>query len=78
VEGITITEHLNFNLGNVIKYIWRSSEKKTTIEDLKKACWYLNREIGRLEKIADEEVPKGKPTRGYPNSRDLGFQEEND
>lgn len=49
IETIQITEHFNFCLGNAIKYIWRSSEKGATIEDLKKARWYLDREITRLE-----------------------------
>jgi hypothetical protein len=49
VECIQITEHMNFNLGNAIKYIWRASEKGKQIEDLKKAQWYLNREIKRVD-----------------------------
>lgn len=49
VECITITEHMNFNLGNVIKYIWRT-DHKNGLEDLKKAKWYLEREIQRLSK----------------------------
>ncbi|HMU34364.1 MAG TPA: DUF3310 domain-containing protein [Pyrinomonadaceae bacterium] len=51
VECITIAEHMNFNLGNVIKYIWRADEKGRDIEDLKKAVWYLNREIERRTRI---------------------------
>lgn len=45
---------LNFNLGNVIKYISRAGKKDTskTLQDLKKAQWYLNREISNLEKNA--------------------------
>lgn len=49
VEAITICEHMNFNLGNVIKYLWRSDFKGAKIEDLKKARWYLDREIKRIE-----------------------------
>lgn len=49
IECITITEWMNFNLGNAIKYIWRA-DLKNKLEDLKKAQWYLNREIQRLEK----------------------------
>ena len=49
VECITVTEHFNFNLGNAIKYIWRHNNKNG-LEDLKKAQWYLNREIERLSK----------------------------
>ena len=50
VEVIQITEHMNFCLGNAIKYILRSEHKGRQIEDLKKAIWYLNREIERLER----------------------------
>jgi Protein of unknwon function (DUF3310) len=48
VECITITRHMGFNLGNAIKYIWRA-DQKNGIEDLKKARWYLDDEIKRLE-----------------------------
>ena len=50
VECIDIAERLNFCLGNVIKYIWRAGKKRGLLEDLKKAQWYLNREIDRLER----------------------------
>lgn len=50
VECIQITEHMNFCCGNAIKYIWRAGEKGDAITDLKKARWYLDREIARLEK----------------------------
>lgn len=49
VECIAVVEHYNFNLGNAIKYIWRANEKGALAEDLKKARWYLDREIKRLE-----------------------------
>lgn len=51
VECITITEHMNFNLGNALKYIWRAGLKggHTQLEDLMKGRWYLEREIKRLE-----------------------------
>lgn len=43
---------LNFHRGNAVKYISRAGKKDPAkeIEDLKKAVWYLNREIGQLEK----------------------------
>jgi len=47
VEVIQITEHMNFCLGNVVKYVLRADEKGNRIEDLKKAAWYLDREIKR-------------------------------
>lgn len=49
VEAITVCEHMNFNVGNAMKYLWRS-EHKNGIEDLKKAAWYINREIAKKEK----------------------------
>jgi hypothetical protein len=49
IECITITERMDFMLGNAIKYIWRSGLKGTPIQDLKKARWYLDREIARRE-----------------------------
>ena len=41
-----------FNRGNAMKYLWRAGKKDPAkeLEDLKKAQWYLNREIERLEK----------------------------
>lgn len=39
-----------FNRGNVIKYVSRAGEKGEELSDLKKALWYLQREIARLEK----------------------------
>jgi hypothetical protein len=51
VECITVTEHFGFNVGNAIKYLWRAGLKSpSAIEDLKKAAWYVNREIERLSK----------------------------
>ncbi len=49
VETITLTEHMNFCLGNVIKYVLRAEYKGNKIQDLKKAEWYLRRELDRLE-----------------------------
>jgi hypothetical protein len=48
VECIEITEHMNFCLGNAVKYIWRAGLKFEQVDDLKKARWYINREIYRL------------------------------
>jgi hypothetical protein len=49
VECIQITEHMGFCLGNAVKYIWRAGEKGNRLQDLKKARWYIDREISRLE-----------------------------
>lgn len=52
-EVIDITENLNFNRGNAVKYIARAGKKDQDkeLEDLRKAQFYINREIARLETI---------------------------
>jgi hypothetical protein len=50
VECITVTEHMGFCVGNAIKYCWRADLKNDAIEDLKKARWYIDREIAKREK----------------------------
>jgi len=54
VECITVVEHMNFNIGNAIKYLWRS-DHKNGLEDLKKARWYIDREIQRIEGATPKE-----------------------
>ena len=57
VECIQITRHMNFNLGNAVKYLWRAGLKADhgedirakEIEDLEKAVFYINDEISRLK-----------------------------
>lgn len=44
IECIDVTRHLDFNIGNAIKYLWRYKHKNG-IEDLKKAVWYINDQI---------------------------------
>lgn len=51
VECIQITEHMGFNLGNAVKYIWRADLKGNAIEDLEKAEFYVRREIERRKKL---------------------------
>jgi len=50
IEAVTIIEDwkLNFSLGNVIKYVLRAPYKGETEADLRKALWYLQREIDRV------------------------------
>lgn len=52
VECITVVEHMSFNVGNAIKYLWRADEKGVPIEDLRKAAWYIQREIERRTAVA--------------------------
>lgn len=49
LECLDVTRHMNFNLGNAIKYIWRCDLKGKDIEDLKKAAFYINDEIVRRQ-----------------------------
>ena len=50
-ETIKVIEawQLGFHLGNVVKYLSRAGKKGNALEDLRKARWYLDREIARLE-----------------------------
>lgn len=59
VECITVTECMNFCLGNAMKYIWRADLKNGT-EDLQKAAWYINREIRRRMLVAQVRRPRKK------------------
>lgn len=61
VEAIDITENFNFNMGNALKYIIRADHKGKPIEDLKKAAWYINREIERRD--ADVRLQVREPAR---------------
>lgn len=53
IECISIVRHMSFNLGNAIKYIWRSDFKDKSVEDLRKAIWYLEDEINKQETKID-------------------------
>ena len=54
VECIQVTEHMGFNLGNAVKYIWRCDLKNDSIEDLEKAIWYIQREIQKRKQNAKD------------------------
>jgi hypothetical protein len=58
LEIIDLTEQMNFNRGNAVKYTARAGLKdpNKTIEDLQKAIWYLSREVSRLEKAEVERL----------------------
>lgn len=58
IECIQITEHMGFNLGNALKYIWRCDLKRDAVEDLKKSAWYIEREITRRESLNVDDKPK--------------------
>jgi hypothetical protein len=52
IECIDVAEHMGFCLGNAVKYIWRAGLKSDALTDLRKARWYIDREISRLEQEA--------------------------
>ena len=51
IETIDFIEakKLNYNIGNVVKYLTRADHKGNRKQDLEKAMWYLNREISTLK-----------------------------
>jgi len=51
VECIEVTEHMGFCLGNAVKYIWRADLKGNALKDLRKAIWYIEREIQKRERL---------------------------
>jgi hypothetical protein len=70
VECIQLTEHMNFCLGNAVKYIYRAGEKDDIVQDLRKAIWYINREIERIQHGANNTNGiTGNPLYGKSPSR---------
>ena len=64
IECIDVVEHMSFNLGNAIKYLWRHGLKHGPNDptDLRKAIWYIEREIERRA---------GEPTRAEIEDAEL-------
>ncbi|MEO8297094.1 MAG: DUF3310 domain-containing protein [Burkholderiales bacterium] len=50
IECIDVVEHMSFNIGNAMKYLWRADEKGAAVQDLHKAVWYIQQEIKRKQK----------------------------
>ena len=57
VECIQVTEHMGFNLGNAVKYVWRADLKGNAIKDLEKAKWYIERELKKRQKKKPAPIP---------------------
>lgn len=63
VECIDIIEYMTFNSGTATKYLWRAGLKpgEETLEDLRKALWYVGREIKKVTKeLESQRKPKRK------------------
>ena len=64
IEVIDITRHMDFDIGNAVKYLLRAGHKfeegytvkEKTIEDLKKAVYYINDKIKTLETLENEQI----------------------
>lgn len=56
LEAIDLCEHMPFNVGNAVKYLWRAGLKGDDVEDLKKALWYIKRERERIQLFDQEPV----------------------
>lgn len=52
IECIQITEHMDFCIGNAIKYLWRAGKKDDSKQDLQKAVWYIQRKIAMVDRIS--------------------------
>ena len=67
IECIQVTEHMNFCIGNAIKYLWRAGlkteegidAKEKQIQDMRKAIFYINREIDKIDKQIDRTPSNG-------------------
>jgi len=80
-EAIRVIEawDLNFHLGNVVKYISRAGKKTDDpLGDLRKAHWYLTRELARLtvdRKIEQWGEPEESDDFARPNALDEAFED---
>ena len=70
IECIQITEHMGFNLGNAYKYLTRCELKQNVVEDLRKALWYVEREMGRLSTGQPVRSERPRPGTGLPDPSD--------
>jgi hypothetical protein len=66
IECIDVTEHFPSNIAHAIEYLWRCGRKDDAAQDLRKAIWYIEREINRLGGPTNEALPcrpDGGPSR---------------
>lgn len=62
IECIDVTEWMNFNRGNAVKYLWRAGAKDPAMEiqDLEKAIWYIQREIDRIKYMERRGIERNR------------------
>jgi Protein of unknwon function (DUF3310) len=56
VQCVEISEHFTANISKAIDYLWRHNHKGTPIEDLKKAAWFIQREIKCMNKYLEDQL----------------------
>ena len=61
IECIDIIEHMPLNVGSAIKYLWRRELKGDLVENLRKAKWFVEREIQRVVNGVEAVPPPNKP-----------------
>ena len=66
MEAIDVIEAfgLGFCLGNTVKYVLRAGRKGDAVEDLEKARWYLDREIGQRRALREAARTQTTETKG--------------
>jgi hypothetical protein len=74
IEAIEITEHLSFNLGNAVKYLWRASLKNGK-EDMRKAAWYIRREADLWTRRGNESIEGFSADHDALNLLDIAFED---
>ena len=72
IECIQITEHMGFNLGNALKYIWRCDLKLDAVEDLRKARWYIDREIAKRTSVISSKFFENTGPHTYMIDKECG------
>ena len=60
-ECIDVVRHMNFDVGNAVKYCWRAGAKGDEVEDLEKAIWYLQDRISEIKRLREESKLVEKP-----------------
>ncbi len=78
VECIDVTEHMTFNVGNAVKYLWRVGLKDSSLTDLRKAAWYVAREIERLAIVELQKKEKVENSDSQKNTDVFWFEEGDD
>ena len=79
VYDYIVAKEFNYNLGNAVKYISRCNHKGKKVEDLKKAIWYISKEIMvESERIEEEKAMAYLIDKVKENIKVIGEVEQNE